>query len=240
MPKVKKAVKKVKKIAVGGQEKYDAAIFKVRSKKWSGPLGKTMSFTGHILNFAAKGGAPFVGMLGSALIVGSKVLNPDPTVEDIVDSKNLIQEQIEIGFKDVSDRLGAIQHQLEDLRKTAQKTLNLIAEMRWKDGLKRVEAYCKNIFVMNNLSDIIDHITASYNFFVEIQTDATQHFDEEKLSAYMTFLVKEQGIDECFQFFNYAMGLKSQFLSVLVLYHSYNNNLRQVNTKWFNSFLAKD
>ena len=109
-------------------------------------------------------------------------------------------------------------------------------EMRWKDGLKRVQAYCKNIFVMNNLADIIDHIAASYNFFVEIQTDATQHFDEEKLSEYMTFLVKEQGIDECFQFFNYAMGLKSQFLSVLVLYHSYNNNLRQVNTKWFNNF----
>ena len=57
--------------------------------------------------------------------------------EEIFENK----EQIEIGFKDVSDRLDAIQHQLEDLRKTAQKTLNLIAEMRWKDGLKRVQAY---------------------------------------------------------------------------------------------------
>ena len=154
MPKVKKAGKKVKKFVVIGQEKYDAAIFKVRSKKWSGPLGKTMSFTGHVLNFAGKSGAPFVGMLGSALVVGSKVLNPDPTLADIVESKDIIKAQVEIGFNHVSDKLDAIQNQLEDLRKTAQKTLSLMAEMKWKDGLKRVQAYCKNVFVKKNLLDI--------------------------------------------------------------------------------------
>ena len=74
---------------------------------------------------------------------------------------------------------------------------------------------------------------------MEIQTDATMHFDEEKLSEYMTFLKEEQGIDECFQFFNYAMGLKSQFLSVLVLYHSYNNNLNEVNNDRVNKFSLK-
>ena len=224
MPKVKK----VKKVIMHGHEKYETAILKVRSKKWSGPLGKTMSFTGHILNFAGKSGAPFVGMLGSALVVGSKVLNPDATLEDIVESKEQVQALIEVGFKDVSDKLGSIQHQLEDLRKMAQKTLSLIAEMKWKDGLKRVQAYCKNISVMKNLEEIINFIDRSFNFFVEIKTDATQHFDEEKLSDYMTFLSKEQGIEECFQFFNYAMALKSQFLSVLVLYYSYKNDLEKV------------
>ena len=199
-------------------------MIKVRSTKWAGHLGKTLSFTGHILNFAGNSGAPFVGMLGSALVVGSNVLNPDPTLNDI----EQVKAQIEIGFKDVSDKLDSIQHQIEDLRKMALKTLSMIAEMKFKDGLKRVQAYCKTISVMKNLEDIINYIDKSFNFFVEIQTDATQHFDEEKLSEYMTLLSKDQGIEECFQFFNYAMALKSQFLSVLVLYHSYKNNLDQV------------
>ena len=47
-------------------------------------------------------------------------------------------------------------------------------------------------------------------------------FAQEEIS-YMKFLAEEQGLDKCFEFFNYAMGLKSQFLNVLVLYHSYKN-----------------
>ena len=228
MSKTKKALMHGHENLMQGNEKYQAAIIKVRSKHWSGPLGQTMSFTGQILKFADQAGAPFAGMLGSALMVGSQVLNPDPSLDDIVETEDQIKALIEIGFQDVSDKFVTVQNQLENLRKTAQKTLNMIAEMKWKEGLKRVQAYCKNISVMKNLEDIINYIEKSFNFFVEIQTDATQNFDIEKLSEYMTFLFKEQGIEECFQFFNYAMGLKSQFLSVLVLYHSYNNDLGQV------------
>ena len=54
-------------------DKYTAIVLKVRSKEWSEPLGKVMSFTAHILTIAGGCGAPFVGPLGSALAVGSKV-----------------------------------------------------------------------------------------------------------------------------------------------------------------------
>ena len=63
MNKVKKANKSYKK-----------TIAEVRSKKWASPFGKTLSITGHILNTAGKCGAPFVGILGSALVAGSQVL----------------------------------------------------------------------------------------------------------------------------------------------------------------------
>ena len=150
-----------------------------------------------------QGGVPIVGGLSYALLIGSQVLNPDT------------EHQIEKGFNKVVQDLGIIQNQVEDLRNTAQKTLGMIAEMKWKDGLKRVEAYCKNI-------------DASFSFFVEIQTDATQHFDKEKLEEYMNFLNDEKGIQECIEFYNYAMALRSQFLSILVLYYSFKNELDEV------------
>ena len=93
---------------------------------------------------------------------------------------------------------------------------------------KRVEAYCKKIYSKKSLTGIICHIDASYNFFIEIQTDAAQHFDEEKLIDYMNFLNKEQGIQECIDFYNYAMALQCQFLSVLTLYYSYKNDFDEV------------
>jgi hypothetical protein len=227
-------MKRVKQSAEIGFESYDKTISKVRSKKWSTPLAKTMSFTGHILKFVGNG-VSFVGMLGSALTVGSKVLNPDPTVKDIIENSEIIRAQIQSGFDDISDELGSIHIQLEDLRKIAQITLNLIAELKFVEGLKRVEAYCKNVYRNKTLDGIISYIDRTSSFFFEIQTDATQHFDEDKLSGYMKFLAEQEGIEKCFEFFNYAMALRSQFLNVLVLYHSYNNELDMV-SKSFNYF----
>lgn len=197
-------------------EKYSAIALKVRSQEWSEPMGKVMSFSGHILYTVGQVGVPIVGGLGYALLIGSQVLNPDT------------EQQIEKGFNEVVQDLGIIQDQVEDLRNTAQKTLGMIAEMKWKDGLKRVEAYCKNIYSKKKLEGIIHHIDASFSFFVEIQTDATQHFDKEKLEEYMNFLNDEKGIQECIEFYNYAMALRSQFLSILVLYYSFKNELDEV------------
>ena len=63
--------------------------------------------TGHILKLAGKWGAPFTGILGSALTVGSKLLNPNPNVASC-----LSVTHIEDGFKEVSNNLPIIQIQV--------------------------------------------------------------------------------------------------------------------------------
>ena len=108
--------------------------------------------------------------------------------------------------------------------------LNL-AELKFVEGLKRVEAYCKNVYRNKTLLEIIEYIDSSKNFFIEIQTDATQHFDEERLTGYMKFLAEEESVEKCFEFFKYALALRSPYLNVLVLYHSYKNNLNMVRTE---------
>ena len=90
---------------------YENTLHKVRSKKWGHPLGKAMSITGHILKLAGKWGAPFTGILGSALTVGSKLLNPNPNVASC-----LSVTHIEDGFKEVSNNLPIIQIQVCFLR----------------------------------------------------------------------------------------------------------------------------
>ena len=63
--------------------------------------------TGHILKLAGKWGAPFNGILGCALTVGSKLLNPNPNVASC-----LSVTHIEDGFKEVSNNLPIIQIQV--------------------------------------------------------------------------------------------------------------------------------
>ena len=153
-----------------------------------------MSFTGTILTFAGGCGAPFVGPLGSALTIGSNVLNPDDGSDEVFQELETIQNLVEERFNEVSQELKIIQNQINDLQKTATKNLDITAQIKWEEGLKRVEAFCKNIYARESLASIIFYIDKCCAFFYEIQNDATQHFDEDKLEEYMDFLTEEKGI----------------------------------------------
>jgi hypothetical protein len=174
------------------------------------PFGKVMRFTGTILTFAGSCGAPYVGPLGSALKIGSNVLNPEE------------------GFDQVFKEFEKIQNKIDDLQRIAKKNLLITAEINWEGGLKRVKAFCKTVYSMKTQSSIISHIDECGPFFKEIQNDATQGFDEEEMQKYMDFLANENGVKACIDFYNYDMALKSQFLTILVLYNSFKNNLDEV------------
>ena len=191
-----------------------ATVSEERSREWVEPLGMAISFTGHILTFAGKCEVPFAGALGSALVFGGNALNPEMSLED--------------GFAEVFQKLEIIQNQINDLQRIAKKNLLITAEINWEGGLKRVKAFCKTVHSKKTLCSIISHIDECGSFFKEIQNDATQSFDEEEIQKYMDFLANENGVEACIDFYNYAMALKSQFLSILVLYNSFKNNLDEV------------
>ena len=114
------------------------------------------------------------------------------------------------------------------MMKTAAAETNVELNVKFKDGLKEIEAFCNKIFTKKDIFGIINLIDASYNYFNEIQIRTTQCLDEDMLSEYMEFLTKEQGIEACLLFYNYCMGLHSKFLFLSVLYHSYKNDFDEV------------
>ena len=191
-----------------------ATVSEEKSREWVEPLGMAISFTGHILTFAGKCEVPFAGALGSALVFGGNVLNPEMSLED--------------GFNEVFQELEIIQNKIDDLQKTVKKNLFITADTKLEEGLKKVKAFCKDIYAKKSLSSIICFLDKSGAFFFDIRNDATQHFDEDKLEEYMDFLTEEKGIQECINFYNYAMALRSQFLSILVLYRSFKDELDEV------------
>ena len=62
-----------------------------------------MSFTGTILTIAGGCGAPFVGPLGSALTIGSNVLNPDDGFDEVFQELETIQNLVEEGVIKIPD-----------------------------------------------------------------------------------------------------------------------------------------
>ena len=54
-----------------------AALEKVQSKPWSQPVGLALAVTGDILSLAGEAGLPVVGLVGTALKIGSDLLTED-------------------------------------------------------------------------------------------------------------------------------------------------------------------
>ena len=78
----KKFKDKTKEHVKQTKEQVDEALAKVRSQPWSEPLGQTLSVTGTIVSGCGNF-VPFLGMAGGALSMGSKLLNPVATMNDL-------------------------------------------------------------------------------------------------------------------------------------------------------------
>ena len=77
-----KVKEKVKQVSIETKQHVDAALATVRGQPWSEPLGKACSVTGGIVK-AIGNFVPGFGILGGALSLGSKLLNPKATRNDL-------------------------------------------------------------------------------------------------------------------------------------------------------------
>ena len=55
------------------------------------------------------------------------------------------------------------------MMKTAAAETNVELNVKFKDGLKEIEAFCNKIFTKKDIFGIINLIDASYNYFNEVQ-----------------------------------------------------------------------
>ena len=77
-----KVVDKTRKATMDTKQHIDEALTKVSSQTWSEPLGKACSVTGSIVSGLGIF-VPGLGILGGALSLGSKVLNPTISLNDL-------------------------------------------------------------------------------------------------------------------------------------------------------------
>ena len=92
-------------------------ISKVQQKEWAEPLGIAMGVTAGICNGLGSF-VPGLGIVGGAIQVGSKILNPAPSLADIKRSEQEILEHLE-------GKTGRIKDVLERECKDLNKILEL-------------------------------------------------------------------------------------------------------------------
>ena len=118
--KVKKAIAK----ASEGMTFVEDGIETVRSKPWAEPVGAALGVTASICNGLGSF-VPGLGIVGGAINMGSKILNPAPTLADIKRTEKEIIQQLEGQTGIIKD---ALEHKLEALREEMKRPQTEILE----------------------------------------------------------------------------------------------------------------
>jgi len=181
-------IKKVKKSA-------DDSLAKVRSKRWSKPLGKTLEVTGKIVT-AIGTAVPGVGILGSALSMGATLLNPEPTLKDLQKSMNEIKQELK-SISETDEVLKAILEEglREEIKEMEKKIATPMSEIR--SDLKMIHVEMLEVKkdiqdgngqIAKELSKIKDTINQTFNIVVdEKYKDGIEYVD----AAYDTFIMEK-------------------------------------------------
>ena len=135
-------------------------IDKVRQKQWAEPLGVAMGVTASICNGLGSF-VPGLGMVGGAIQMGGKILNPAPSLADIKRSEKEILESLEGQTGIIKETL---EKRLETIREEMKRPQSEIVEdfqIVKKEVQSCVSAMTSDMRRLENelvdIKDIINH-----------------------------------------------------------------------------------
>jgi len=215
-----------------------AGLEKVRSKPWCQPLGLSLSVTGDILTLAGEAGLPVAGLVGTALKIGADLLSDEPSPspsQEIVASNTQVKRILQKSFKDISKKVDVLNDEIREVKEVAYKTLDLVSGLRYKAGIEKIDAAYETL--MDGANNLETTLSLFDNYIIELQTNAKQHLNPEKIGEYLLQLKNQREYEKCASFFTYALATRAKYLQMMSLYYTFKNDQRRVENE-FLSFNA--
>ena len=186
------ALNKIKSIKTSADE----SLKKIRGKKWSKPLGKTLEHTGKIVTMIGKvvpGVVPIVGVpigsvlciLGGALTMGANLLNPKPNLKDLQKDINEMKQELKSITEKDEERKAILEETLrEEIKEMEKKIATPMSEIR--SDLKLIQ--CEMLEVKKVVQDRNDQIEKELS---EIKDKIMQHCKPKPCRAYRELPVSQ-------------------------------------------------
>ena len=246
---------------------------KIRNKKWSEPLGDAMSVSASIAGGLSTAGVPFAGLIQAALKYGSSALNPAPSLKDLKEMQQQVEEQMRQSTGHVKELLEReletikqniqrpqpeLQQDLAEIRQTLQNsasemvtemksieqglqmskkivhyTYNLVVDIRYKDGIEKIDNAHK-VFIKGarNLDATFNEMQ-SYIF--EMQTAAEQCFSPQNIRGYLQSIKVTNDLDVCQNVAQCIVIAQSKYLQMMTAYSVYHKDFDRA-TQHFQAF----
>ena len=231
-------------------------ITKVQQKEWAEPLGTAMGVTASICNGIGNF-VPGFGYIGGAINIGSKILNPAPSLADIKRSEKEILEhldgttgivkktlerqlealrdeiknpqpeilkdmqsvkqEVQSCVSDMTEDMRRIEEELCDVKDVINHTYQLVRDVRYRDGIEKVEAAYENFIKgSNNLDNTFNRLEG---YMFELESLAIQNLNPVKVGEYLRSILLTEDIEIAQHIFKYILVVRSKYLQLVCAYY---------------------
>lgn len=142
-----------------------------------------------------------------------KKLKENPPSEIREDFDN-IRKEIKVVCEDIHSHHLIIQNDLMEIKHMIAQTLDLLIEVRYKEGFERVEATYDAFLKMRRIDDFQGYIA-------ELRVNATLSFQPENVAKYLQLLMQRHGVESCRVTMHYLIVVLTKYLQLLIYYYVY-------------------
>ena len=199
-------------------------------------MGKALAVTGHILGLAGEAGVPVIGLVGTALKIGADLLSEDQGYDghqEVIASNTEVKKIVQKSFKEISKTMDIVTKEINEVKVVAYKTLDLASGLRYKAGVENIDADFETL--MDGANNLEITLGLFDNYIIELQTNAKQHLNPEKIGEYFCLLNSLKEYEKCASFFTYVVAIRAKYLHMMSVYYIYKGDTERVQNE-FESF----
>ena len=210
------------------------------AQEHQGELAMALNVTGTLMSVAGGVGVPYVGLVGTAVKMGGKLLTPDEEAMDKAENnkneKNLkaikensgankenldaIKEILESSFSEMKEKFSDIKTQMESVEKRAVKSFEMLKQIAYMDGIENIAAAYK-VFFTKSKQGLSKRIEQFQSHRFELEKQYVQHFNTRKIGQFLN-LLKDEGEDGPFcalSMFHHVVTVEAQYLQMMAICH---------------------
>ena len=156
--------------------------------------------------------------------------NPQP---ELVQDYDMIRNEIQSSAVIICKDMTKIDSDLTEVKNVVRQTYNLVIDSRYKDGIEKVDAAFQNFVKGSHNLEVT--FASLANFMFELETNAIQSLNTEKISAYLKAIKQTEENAICEQVFQYIIIVRAKYLQISSAYYIYKQDAQRV-TNEFESF----
>ena len=139
-------------------------------------------------------------------------------------------DQMNKSFTKVIGNLEAIEMQLAEQKKTVDEILEVVTDLKYREGIEEIEASYKTLMEgANNIKSTLDELKG---FIFELNKENAQHLNSQKIREYLELVRSKKGKKAAEELGSYVVTVKAQYLMTVSLYYTYMEDFARVQKEY--------
>ena len=152
---------------------------------------------------------------------------------ELIEDYDVIRKEIQASAIVICKDMTKIESDLTEVKNVVKQTYSLVVDSRYKDGIEKVDAAFQNFVKGSHNLEVT--FASLANFIFELETNAIQSLNTEKIAAYLKAIKQTEDDSICEKVFKYILIVRAKYLQISSAYYIYKQDAQRV-TNEFESF----